>query len=468
MKKRTSKLFPRRSRSEWYDRLFQRIYDWRVYVIAVLAIAVPLLLVVAYINSPLRAADEDEPYSIFILAGQSNAAGDAAYTNLLDDGTCYNCKDHPADMATQFWWANSNGQGTDDAITAALFPWLASGGSGTMGWDYSGGGRNLPANQRLLNNLKGRQSTGPGDAALFGSEFGIARTQYDKGDRKVIVLKVTYGFQSLATANTPLIPFDWNVDSPNPNPTSPKSYQQLKDQFAGLTNYLRSQNKKYTVDGIFWMQGETDTLQNEFTNAYQANLQKLAESARRDFQLHPQGRFVIGKVSLQHCLDNAWPRDWDYCAYPWFKSIVPLEISGAVISSFIDPDIAIRLDKLRAAQQAVADNNSWVEIVETNDLPRRGDNDYAHMTAKGQLELGRRFLNMYELPRRFFGARAADYDQDGIPNAQEDTGRGAACPLIINGQTINTANNGNLGDDDSDCDGYPDYLDRLDGPGSGM
>jgi len=61
-----------------------------------------------------------------------------------------------------------------------------------------------------------------------------------------------------------------------------------------------------------------------------------------------------------------------------------------------------------------------------------------------------------------------DYDRDGLDNTQEDTGRGIGCPYIINNVVVSTAGNGNLGDDDSDCDGFPNYIDNVNGPGSGM
>ena len=75
---------------------------------------------------------------------------------------------------------------------------------------------------------------------------------------------------------------------------------------------------------------------------------------------------------------------------------------------------------------------------------------------------------MYSLPKRYnsddpIPGRNLDYDRDGVLNSAEDTGRGQGCPL-----SYNAANNGNLGDDDSDCDGFPNYLDKINGIGSGL
>lgn len=144
------------------------IYLWRWYILGLLVLFVPVYLIIKYSGDPVKAGSSDEPYSIFILAGQSLAAGVASYREELPAGTGLRNQHHPADTATDFWWAGSNGQGLNDALIQAFFPFYNA--SGQMGWDYSGGGNNLPGSQRLLNNLDGPQTTG-----LFGSEFEIGR-----------------------------------------------------------------------------------------------------------------------------------------------------------------------------------------------------------------------------------------------------------------------------------------------------
>lgn len=440
---------------------------WRSISIGLIFI-IPLALILLFINSPTRADDPNEPYSIFILAGQSNAAGVAAYRTELDEtknGTLMG-ETHPADTATQFWWAGSNGQGSQDALWASI---LQLGTDTTsMGWAYSGdnpnnilGNRTDPPEKRLRPTLNEYQG-------VFGSEFGIARSLYDMGRRKVIILKVTYGFQTMAQSNAPTIPFDWNVNSTSNNPEKPKSYQQLKIQFKQLTDYLRSRQEKYTVDGIFWMQGETDMIQDAYANSYQQNFTSFVNAARQDLELHPQGHFVIGKSNMEVCMDGAFPPDGDQCGYPWIKSLEPLELEwdAYFVGNRVVPEMSRRQQIVRNAQQAVADTDQntsqKIDIFETFGLPR--GTDFTHLTAPGQVELGRRFVNMYTLPTRYTDSRIDDYDGDGVLNGAEDTGRGSGCPLVVNSQTVNASNNGNLGDDDSDCDGFPNYLD----PGSGL
>ncbi|MCA9348156.1 hypothetical protein KC867_01980 [Candidatus Saccharibacteria bacterium] len=432
-----------------------------------LVLAILPLAIIALVDYPfVNASDEDEPYSIFIIAGQSNAAGvSARREELVGSGIFANS--HPGDTAAQFWWAGSNGEGGGDAQLEAIFPYYS--GTSEMGWAYSGPGTaDAPASQRLLGNINGFQSTN-----ILGSEFGIARTLYDMGRRKTIILKVTYGFQSMKTSVSPLIPFDWNVDSVTTNPDRPKSYLQLKNEFNRLTNYLKSQNKKYTVDGIFWMQGETDMLDQNYANDYANGLQNLVDNARIDLELHERGHFVIGMSDMEYCIDRAFPPEGHYCAYPWAGGITPLVLPLHVLLSgdynfTMKGHMSTRQAIVQQAQQQVADNdegsNQKVDLVSTSDLPR--GYDMTHLTAIGQVELGKRFVTMYDLPYRQAGSN--DYDNDGVLNKDEDTGRGAACPLLKNNVIINAANNGNLGDDDSDCDGVPNYLDSINGPGGGV
>jgi hypothetical protein len=115
-------------------------------------------------------------------------------------------------------------------------------------------------------------------------------------------------------------------------------------------------------------------------------------------------------------------------------------------------------------------------VVETDDTTYA--DDYIHLDAGGQIHAGTRMANIapapYRVPITESLAKRNNYDGDNLTNYQEDTGRGVnpannqPCPYVIDGITVNTANNGNLGDDDSDCDGFPNYLDAKVGPGSGI
>lgn len=413
-------------------------------IITAIVVAVPLSAFFLTMNMFVSASSAEEPYSIFIVAGQSNAEGTNSFANDLPPGTGINQASYPGDANTGLWIAGADGVGPVDLLgVIAQF----SGDSPAGWWDSNDGTGNK------LRNLTYHQRAGQ-----FGPEIGAARHAYEMGRRKMIFLKVTYGFQSLSQASGGFIPFDWNIYSVN------KSYARLKSEFNQLTQKIRDEGQTYTVDGFFWMQGETDTLQASFANSYQTNFTQFTDAIRNDFQMHPTSHIVAGKISLMRCVEMSYPDN--VCGFPLLTAVSPAPVLANPV--YAHPEHGARMQTVRNAIQYVADNDQnysvKVDTVETADIPRGAD--AVHLAAAGQLELGRRFINMYALPQRVEGSN--DYDGDGIPNPEEDKGRGATCPLIVWGVTINAANNGNLGDDDSDCDGYPDYLDRINGIGSGL
>lgn len=391
------------------------------------------------------ASVDDEPYSIVILAGQSWAEGTNSYRNALPNDSNGMYKQHfePADGATQLWWAGADGKGPKDG---ADFLAMFYSGVPIAGWLKSGGDSAVGAQrlQTLSDNLQ--------RGGMVGPELGIGRELYTKGRRKTIILKVSYGFQSLAKSNSPIIPFDFNAE-----PGRNKSYQRIITEFNELTGYLHSIGKSYTVDGLYWLQGGTDALQDSFANQYQANFTNFVQSAFIDFQLHPMAKIVIGKMSLKDCLENSYPLTiYQYCGFPYAASVDPLAFEDLAVAH---TRFAGRMSLVRNAQQAVADSDNRITIFDMNDIAM--SNDHIHNSEVGNIDAGRRFINMYKLPPRFDGS--SDYDGDGISNKNEDNGRGASCQL-----PYNATNNGNLGDDDTDCDGFPDYLDKINGPGSGL
>ncbi len=417
-------------------------------IITAIVVAVPLSAFFFTLHMVASASSAEEPYSIFILAGQSNAEGTYSYRNVLPAGTGPTMHDHPGDTATGLWLAGADGQGPADGFQIIQF----FSGVSSAGWVDSGDGT-----PNKLKNLNYAQRAGQ-----FGSELGIGRYTYDMGRRKVIVLKVTYGFQSLAPSNSVFIPFDWNINSVN------KSYARLKNEFSLLTQKIKAEGQTYTVDGFFWMQGETDTLQPSYSAAYQTYLTDLTNAARTDFQMHPASHIVAGKISLKKCVETSYPNTGNYCGFPYLGSLDPI---GLAPVNYLWTLHGARHKVVRNAMQYVADHDDdkvvKMDVVETADLVRGSDN--VHLSATSQIELGRRFVNMYTLPKRVEGSN--DYDGDGILNNLEDTGT-SACNLVGTQQGLtgggSKASNANLGDDDCDGDNYPNYLDRVNGLGSGL
>lgn len=471
-----------------------------VFIIAVL-LGLPLaifLVAKSSLLNVLAVGETEEPYSIFIVAGQSNAEGTNSFVNDLPEGQ--KIGQHPADDNAnpndnaQIWWEGADGVSVLDNWFS-FFTALGNPSYTSAGWIQSD---NPDTDLAGLINFKDLDENPPlgQRAKQFGPELGLARELYDKGHRKIIILKVTYGFQTLAKSNSQFVPYDWNADVANngqpDNPArSDKSYRHLIEQYNNLTSYLNNRGDKYTVDGMFWVQGESDTLDSTYADAYEENFETLVNRSKEDFYFHPKAHFVSRKFAFRNCIDNAWPQDDNVCGFAYALKLENISIANILNLFQINPLLSIptntdRVRQVRGAMQTVADKYDWVDVVETDDALEDETGaaalpfwpDYVHLKAKGQLRLGKRMINMYDLPYRVPVTeslnRRNNYDGDALTNYQEDTGRGVnpvnnqPCPYIIDGVTVNTANNGNLGDDDSDCDGFPNYVDAINGPGSGI
>lgn len=421
-------------------------------------------------------ADTDEPYSIIIVAGQSNAEGSNSFLSDMPEGEEIGThpvddEENPDDNA-QIWWEGADGAGLQDT-PGAFFEALVNPQYTTAGWTKSNNTAD-PSKQRLIN-FKDLDEPAPMGQRnrQFGPEVGIARYLHDQGRRKLIFLKVTYGFQALGKSTSQFVPYDWNIDCASPG-RSNKSYCHLKSAYAELTSYLRSQDKKYTVDGMFWLQGETDALDSGWTNSYLENFDDLVNESKKDMQFHPDAHFVARKFNLRVCLNGAYPPEGNFCGVGYALRMEGISISNILDALTINPLISIplntsRIKTVRSAIQTTADKYDWVDAVETDDLPFYPD--FIHLNAEGQLGTGKRMAAMYRLPYRPAITepltKRNDYDGDGKPNSQEDTGM-RSCSATANVPGDTKANNGNLGDDDCDGDGFPNYIDATPVAGSGM
>ncbi len=419
---------------------------FRKIFITTLILFVPVVICFFAMHSILKADSSDEPYSIVILAGQSWAEGTNSFRSSLPAGTGMYNQNHPGDTATGFWWAGADGKGPNTLDQYFAF----FNGQSPAGWVQSGGPTAVGAAR--LKNMNDPQRLGQ-----FGPEISMARKLNELGRRKVIILKVSYGFQSLAQSTSVTVPFDFN-SAPGRN----KSYDRMKTEYGALTDYLKSTGQKYTVDGLFWYQGGTDMLQQSYTDAYEQNLRDFITRSKTDFQLSPGAHFVAVKFSMRACFENSYPLTGDYCGFPYLGTLDPL--TAAPDLSLAHRNVWNRMEAVRNAIQKVADDDDngamKVDAVEDGDLLHASDQ--IHLSSASNITMGQRLIGMYKMPYQPSQV-SDDYDGDGIKNVDEDTGRGPSCQLAYN-----AAGNGNLGDDDSDCDGYPNYLDKINGPGSGL
>lgn len=464
------------------------VYRYRKYLAVLLLLFMPVSLFLLYMNSPLTADTPEDVYSIYIIAGQSQAEGsNTRRDNLPNDSTGFDKYSDVADAQTKFWWAGAAGARAENIIDffKQFYP-----NSGIYSWSQSGGSAADSDPNLRMTTLESGQ-TQPGILVspqgqvfnqVVGPEFGIARSLYRDGRRKVVILKVSYGFQSLFMSNSSAVPFDWNTEHNCAAGVvgQEKSYCKLKAEYSNLTSYIKNElGAKYTVDGFFWNQGGTDTIDPAYTDDYQRNFTNLVNAVKTDFQLHPDAHMVAAKIGYQWCVDYSYPLEGNYCGLPWGKKLEPnIEFVFDEIFSgqtnVVHPRYVERLNKVRDSIQNVADfpQNDWVDTMEIGDQPRSNDN--LHYNEVGQLNIGERFTKMYRMPYRVDGANytdsngrvrtSTDFDGDGILNVAEDTGD------ICDGRpdADPDENNGNLGDDDCDGDGYPNYLDALPTQGSGL
>ncbi|WP_366183391.1 sialate O-acetylesterase [Flavobacterium ovatum] len=197
-------------------------------------------------------------------------------------------------------------------------------------------------------------------ATEFGPELFIGLTLAEKNPYKqYLLIKEAVGGTTLYGAWNP----DWTAEKANAAELDEKRkqmqlYKKHSTSIHKCLDALRSENKKYVIIGMAWMQGETDTRKDFTAVAYEANLKRLIESYRSEFKL-PKMPFIIGQI-------NCPPRQY---------------IEGVEI--------------VRTAMVNVAKNVSDTEIILTSmnsdykDFPKRSDK--VHYDALGQKNLGTAF-----------------------------------------------------------------------------
>lgn len=143
---------------------------------------------------------------------------------------------------------------------------------------------------------------------------------------------------------------DWDPDSPGTN------YGYFETIMGELDSQLGAGN--YSIEFVFWVQGESDAGTEAYANAYETNLGNLIDKMASD-----------GYTST---------------ATPWIISPLNPEWSG----------IRTYHSTVLAAQQAVAAARSNVHLISVTDLTEAGGylitGDTIHYTASGSIAIGQR------------------------------------------------------------------------------
>ncbi len=242
-------------------------------------------------NKTSEAESRKKVYSVHIVAGQSNAVGLGSKPSEIGS--------NPADKKIKFYYSHdSNSKGKIVKL----------------------------GNQKISLNKSG---------SGFGPEVGLSRQLYKSGYKNIYIIKVAKGGTSLKE--------HWN-------PNGPLYKKYIKGETTKALRELEKKGHRYSVDGFYWMQGESDMTASAAPK-YKTNLQKFIKAVRNKYK-NPKLKFVIGRAN-----------------YP----SAPAKYRKMV----------------RDAQSSVAKNTPNVSIVNTDDLKLV---DYWHYGGKGQIELGKRFF----------------------------------------------------------------------------
>lgn len=183
-----------------------------------------------------------------------------------------------------------------------------------------------------------------GDGDSFGPELTFGRAMAGNTDEELYLIKYAQGATNLAV--------DWD---PHGNNNHHDTFvNRVNTALAGLT----SAGVSYAVEGMLWMQGETDSLNTAHANSYQANLSAFIADMRSRYSSNLD--FAIGRLSNH---------------LPW------------QLSSVSDDGV----DKVRAAQEAVAAGHSRTYLVDTDSYSLHDDE--VHFDTNGQIALGQGFAN---------------------------------------------------------------------------
>ena len=245
--------------------------------------------------------EASDPVSIYLMAGQSNLVGEALAENLEPAYA------EPFEAAQI--WSQTNGE------FATLAPGVAEGAS----------------------EATDEQTT-------VGPELSFARQIAERSEKAVYIVKYGQGSTSLAE--------DWN-------PNGGRQYNTFTQTVDAALSALKADGRRYEIDGLVWMQGESDTYEDRFAPQYQDNLTNFVGNMRE----------LYGDE---------------------------LDIAIGLVRGDL-PTSKENLGLVRAAQQAVAEADPQVTLVDTDalgvaeDVMRVDIDDFTHYNAAGQVLLGNAF-----------------------------------------------------------------------------
>lgn len=252
---------------------------------------------------------------IFVVAGQSNAVGAGSAAAELSPAW------HAAQPDVRLWFEIGPAEGIEHLAVR-----ITSGGKFVpLAFQTDASGRTFGSS------IEG-----------FGPELRLGRTLADSLDDDVAIVKFAFNGSDLA--------HDWNPDIPG------SLCAQLLRRVRAARIALTNAGYSASVDGLFWMQGESDAASSDDAWLYAERLTKLIVRARVELG-EPLLPVVIGRLNAH--IDSAEGYSLPY------------------------------VNVVRAQQTFVVSNVPYTALVDTDDLSLTPDQ--LHFDAHAELDLGLRF-----------------------------------------------------------------------------
>lgn len=245
---------------------------------------------------------------------------------------------------------DSRGDTADSPAPVVRDVWILAGQSNMDGYSYVSG---LPPSWRIADprvplywsgwgEFRSLEPTSFGGSYLTGPEVSFGHTLADAG-HTVALVKHAVGGTDLA--------YYWNPGLSNTDPSVGAGWATLVTSMDAAERQLNSSGEDWRWAGFVWMQGESDAMDLGMADAYASNLAHLIVRVREQTSAAALP-VVIGLISTESY--------WVYAS------------------------------TVRDAQRAVADADSAVVYVETDDLPRNVL-DLPHYDGVSNRVLGERF-----------------------------------------------------------------------------
>jgi hypothetical protein len=277
----------------------------------------------------------DAATKVFLIAGQSNAAGVGGYSGYLGP----NHDSYPP------WTTPDYYRGADDPCPAAYqtVP-------GVQFWNYTPDsvGGDLMHYPGVGNAWITLQNGYGHRTDQFGPElsFGKRLKELFPSD-EIYIVKYAMSGTSLGGLN------EWN-----PNGSSTNLFNAFKNRVTAAVNNLIGQSKNPVISGMIWMQGENDTTVTSYANAYAGNLANLVSKVRTFNKASNNTEFVCGRITMDAAMFGGTDNT----------------------------------NTVRNAQGSISNSVGNASCINTDDLQKAY---YEHYGTQGQIDLGIRFANEF-------------------------------------------------------------------------